>query len=257
MDYKIEQLRKILHMKENSKDEDIILSAKAMMQNIELILVSTTDNDVKRIAKSKLQMIQQYLPVNMEEQQNFQVQGEVTATGGRGLIRIRLCNDKYLSVEDRDKMERAVAGDESAEADYIRAVLEMKRVGEKKNIDEVLKDIYMAFRYIKTAHDKEPDNKLYDNYYRTLERLIKTWEKRKKEKEYALKQREKELERQKQEWLEREAQEAEEHRKEAEEQEKFERFTKLGGRLVGVLSLVCVCSCCYRSCQSGCSCLGC
>lgn len=257
MSHDIEQLRKVLHMNEDSNEEEIIMSAQAMVNNIELIIATTTDDDVKKIAMSKLQMLQKYLPENREDEQLSDVQGQTSKTERKTLIRASLCSDKYLSVSDREKMERAVAEDQSAEADYIRAVLAMKRISETKTLEEASKDVTSALKYIKAARDKEPENRLYGDYYQTLEKILKKEEERKQALVHALKQREREMQRAQKERLEREAYEAEQRRREVENEEGKSMLLKFGGGILAVICVIETWDCCSAVCESSCGCLGC
>ena len=254
MDDKIEQLRNILRLSNDVKEEQIIQAAEMMLENIELVLTSTTDPEVRRIASNKREILLKSMPEQIEDANLANLRDVNSKSSVRRLLRIRLRKDEKLSEDDVKSMKNQIRGDKTAEADYIRAVLSMKRADEIGTLQKALRDLKEAYGHIQNACQKEPGNHLYKNYYEALKQILDNEEKRQAALKLAEITRQEALQRERKARQNQERQEAELRRQRQEREEMQHTLVTIGSLAAGAISLWCVCSCCQGICTScGCT----
>jgi len=251
---KTEQLRNILRLSNDVKEEQIIQAAEMMLENIELVLTSTTDPEVRRIAGNKKEILLKSMPEKIEDTDPGNLRDVNSKSSVRRLLRIRLCKDEKLSDDDVKNMRNQIEGDETAEADYIRAVLSMKRADEIGTLQNALRDLKEAYGYIQNACRKEPGNHLYKNYYESLKQIFDNEEKRQAALKLAEITRQAALQKEREVRQNQERQEAELRRQRQEREEMQHIWGTIGSLATGAIVFGCVCSCCHGICSScGCT----
>lgn len=257
MDDKTEQLRSILRLSNDVKEEQIIQAAEMMLENIELVLTSTTDPEVRRIAGNKKEMLLKNMP---EKTENTESNGAInlrdvnSQSSVRRLLRTRLSKDKILSEDDVKNLRNQIRGDDTAEADYIRAVLSMKIADEIGTLQTALKELKKAYGHIQNACRKEPGNHLYQDYYESLKQILDNEEKRQEALKCAEITRQAALKKERETRQRQERQEAELRRRRQEEENMKQTMLTIGGIVAGAIALGCMCSCCQGICHScGCT----
>ena len=167
------ELRRILRADESMTTEELEQAAGFMLTDLKVIVDTSLNQGVKSVAKEKIDLIKSAYEYS-EENVNLASAGAnaygMPDTTICRYIRRRLREDRVLTIDEISNMMSDLPKCETAEAQYLRGVLVVKRIqilGDSNNV--LLRE---AVDYLETACKMEPDNELYKEYASALKQAL-------------------------------------------------------------------------------------
>ena len=251
------ELRRILRADESVTTEELEQAAGFMLTDLKVIVDTSLNQGVKSIAQEKIDLIKSAYEYS-EENVNLASAGAnaygMPDTTICRYIRRRLREDRELTIDEISNMMGDLSKCETAEAQYLRGVLVVKRIQILGDPNNAL--LNEAVAYLETACKMDPDNELYKEYGSTLNQVLsEDIQRREKELAHAKEQQQimdEQLRRQQEEANRRVEQQriAEAERYRQEREKTIADSAKAGLSTCGSVIAACLCTCC---CEETCS----
>lgn len=158
------KLINILRIDENTQDTEIESIAKCVRDNLKSVVDIASEQRTKDLAQNKIRLIDscyEYSGVECE-QKDINEKYSLSENTVCRLTREKLFGTAAIHVSDIDKMLATLNVFHSAEAKYLKGLLELKKTkGREDNFDH-------ALGYLKEAAEQEPNNQNYRVVYDTV-----------------------------------------------------------------------------------------